>query len=359
MTVDQEQLRQWVIGQLEQKVDKVDSGVVCSDELTLISLTGDAGFRQYYRLSTHPSLLAVMAPQTDGVSESAAHFALLSKVLRQYGVPTPMVYACDEARNYLLLEYFGDFALLDRLSASSADTLYAESLMVLLTLQEIPEGACRAWVKPYSANLLNDEMALFLQWFVTDLLSYRVNAEERECIVSAFSFLTQQALEQPQVLVHRDYHSRNLIYREGLPPGLIDFQDAVYGPVTYDLVSLLRDCYVRWPLEKVHKWALSYGNMAHEMGIVGTVSERQFLQWFDLMGLQRHIKVLGVFARLSLRDGKDHYLKDLPLVIRYVLEVSRQYRETQAFAQWFEQILLPLAHEQVWYTPYAIAGETE
>src|SRR5690606_37772452 len=143
------------------------------------------------------------------------------------------------------------------------------------------------------------------------------------------------ALEQPQVLVHRDFHSRNLIYRPDGPPGVIDFQDAVVGPVTYDLVSLLRDCYIRWPHEQVRRWTLGYAGVAQQAGILQAVSEAQFLRWFDWMGLQRHIKVLGIFARLSLRDHKHGYLNDLPLVIDYTLEVARLYSEGSEFVAWF------------------------
>jgi len=188
-------------------------------------------------------------------------------------------------------------------------------------------------------------------------LKYDLSGEEQQLIDNTFQFLTEQALAQPQVLVHRDYHSRNLMVREGEAPGVIDFQDALWGPVTYDLVSLLRDCYIRWSPEKVQQWVLGYGNMAYELGIIPATSGEQFMQWFDTIGLQRHIKVLGIFARLSLRDGKHSYLDDLPLVMRYTLEVAAEYQETQAFAQWFEDKLLPIIQSQSWYSNHLIAGD--
>jgi aminoglycoside/choline kinase family phosphotransferase len=239
----------------------------------------------------------------------------------------------------------------------NAEILYGEALLVLLRLKQIPHSIVS--VAEYNKSLLLKEMNLFRQWFVGELLAYAPSIEEEKLIAAAFDFLADQALSQPQVLVHRDYHSRNLIYREAKAPGVIDFQDAVWGPITYDLVSLLRDCYIRWPPERVRQWAMGYGNMAYEIGLLPMTSSQQFLQWFDTMGLQRHIKVLGVFARLSLRDGKHGYLNDLPLVIRYVLEIANQYPQTQVFASLFEEKLLPLCVSQAWYNDYASAGDRE
>lgn len=139
------------------------------------------------------------------------------------------------------------------------------------------------------------------------------------------------------------------MYREGESPGIIDFQDAVWGPVTYDLVSLLKDCYICWEPERVRRWAITYGNLAIEMGVISAVKESQWLRWFDLMGLQRHIKVLGIFARLWLRDGKAGYLKDLPLVWHYTMEVAQSYPEMKDFYEWNQQVLLPMVKQQDWY----------
>lgn len=330
--------------------------IQCEQQTVVLTpLSGDAGFRQYFRVNTVPPMLAVMAPKTQGVSESAQYFERLSVALRQHQVCTPAIVACDAEQNYMLIESFGDRSLLDELSSETVDALYSQSLMTLMNIQQVPFDAL---VLPeYDEELLLREMALFPQWFVQDLLGYSLSEGERADIASVFEFLTAQALEQPKVLVHRDYHSRNLMYRQGIPPGVIDFQDAVWGPVTYDLVSLLRDCYVRWSPAQVRKWALGYANMAHQADLIGVVSEEQFMRWFDTMGLQRHIKVLGIFARLYLRDGKARYLDDLPLVIRYVLDVARQHPQTQAFADWFEQQLLPLIQQQSWYRPYESAGE--
>jgi aminoglycoside/choline kinase family phosphotransferase len=351
MTVlDVKQLTQWVTNELEKHASISRDLVV---ELT--PLSGDAGFRQYFHVNTKPTLLAVMAPKTTGISESADYFSSLSSILRHQGVPTPTVLSCDVEQNLLLIECFNGCDLFDSLSLDTVDVLYGEALLVLLRLQQIPRA--RISVEDYDAELLLQEMALFQKWFVGDLLGYSLSSSEKQLISDCFTFLAAQAEEQPRVLVHRDYHSRNLIHREGEAPGVIDFQDAVWGPLTYDLVSLLRDCYIRWTPDQVKRWALGYGNLAYELGLLPMTSTEQFLRWFDTMGLQRHIKVLGVFARLSLRDGKDRYLEDLPLVIRYTLEVSHEYAETKPFAEWFEQHLLPRIQQQPWYEDYSTVGD--
>ena len=349
MSDDHSELLTWVNAQLPTLAVQPHSIA------SFTALAGDAGFRQYYQVDTQPPLLAVMAPQTNGVSESATYFAELSNILRRQGVATPEIMACDEKHNYLLIEHFGTQSLLSVLSKDNVDGLYAQALMMLLNIQQVPRRVVS--VPSYDRTLLCREMALLREWFVTQLLPYTLSVSEHVILDELFEYLASQAVEQPQVLVHRDYHSRNLMYRPQAVPGVIDFQDAVWGPVTYDAVSLLKDCYIRWSPDQVRKWALGYANMAYELGIIPAVSESQFIQWFDLMGLQRHLKVLGIFARLSLRDGKVAYLQDLPLVIRYVLEVSEQYPETQAFAAWFKERLLPLVEQQSWYSPVFTAGD--
>jgi len=316
-------------------------------------LPGDAGFRRYFRLASEPPLLAVFSPPQTEPNEV---FLKLTRHLRHHGVLTPAVAAVDLERGFFLLEDLGHTLLLQELRAEGADGiagiaiaegLYAEVLHCLLRLQQCPvEGLD---LPPYNRDRLRVEMNLFCEWFVPRLLGYQPNAGELRMLDRWFSQLEDSALEQPQVLVHRDFHSRNLIYRADGPPGVIDFQDAVVGPVTYDLVSLLRDCYIRWPQEQVKRWALSYAEVAQQAGVLPQVEESQFLRWFDWMGLQRHIKVLGIFARLSLRDQKHGYLNDLPLVIDYTLEVARRYEEGEEFVAWFEEKLLPLVREQPWW----------
>ena len=336
-------LERWVEEQLQQHPD-----ILCNTSLELVPLAGDAGFRQYYRVNTQPPLMAVAAPKTQGLSECADYFAGLSECLRDNGVPTPQIVACDKEHNFLLIEDFGPQSYLDVLNTETADTLYGQALLVLLRLQQIPRSVVS--VPDYDQELLHKEMSLFDEWFVEKMLGHSLTVDERELLDTTYRFLVQKAVEQPQVLVHRDYHSRNLMYREGEAPGVIDFQDAVWGPITYDVVSLLRDCYIQWSPEQVKRWLMTYGNLAVELGLLDAVNEDCWQQWFDTMGLQRHIKVLGIFARLSLRDNKQRYLDDLPLVWSYTLDVAAQYPETQDFARWCRQTLLPLVQEQSWYS---------
>ena len=182
------------------------------------------------------------------------------------------------------------------------------------------------------------------------------NEHESSMLSRLFSRLIEAALEQPQVVVHRDYHSRNLMLLEDGALGVIDFQDAVVGPMTYDLVSLLKDCYLRLPRDQVISRALDYKQRLETELSMAPVSDDQFMRWFDLIGLQRHIKVLGIFARLSLRDGKQAYLKDLPLVIRYALEAAQGDEVGQAFYKWFVERIEPLLPGQDWYSDWRTAG---
>ncbi len=342
-------LGEWVHQQLQQLHAEAPL-----KNLELAPLAGDAGFRRYYRINTQPPLLAVDAPPE---SENSRQFIELAQYLRPRGIGVPAVAAADCEQGFLLIEDFGDHLLQQELQASpsAATGLYGEALMQLIALQQSPDHG--SLIPRYDRQALGREMSLFGDWFAGELLSYSLSAEEQELVNSTCRLLEDSALEQPQVLVHRDFHSRNLLLRPDGALGVVDFQDAVWGPITYDLVSLLRDCYLRWPAEQVRQWALGYGNMAADAGLLPKIDQDQYLRWFDWMGLQRHLKVLGIFARLALRDGKTHYLSDLPLVIRYVLEAAAPYPELKAFSQWFEQQLLPLAQQQNWYQDYRSAGE--
>ncbi|MCX2778377.1 phosphotransferase [Microbulbifer thermotolerans] len=319
--------------------------------LRLRKLAGDAGFRRYFRAGTEPPLVAVDSPPE---RTNPARFVAIADYLRRYGIHTPMVVAADVERGFMLLEDLGDKQLLGQLNDDSVETLYAEMLSELLCLQQIPPA--ENLLPCYSRELLLMEMRILPEWLANRLLGYSLDTAEEQLLEQTFALLLDSACEQPKVLVHRDYHSRNLMVRDGERPGVLDFQDAVWGPVTYDLASLLRDCYIRWPRERVEHWALTYAATAEAAGVLEPVQPGTFLRWFDWMGLQRHIKVLGLFPRLYLRDGKPGYLPDLPLVIRYTLEVSDRYPELRPFADWFRERLLPLVERQEWYRDYRSAG---
>lgn len=312
-------------------------------KLTLTPLSGDAGFRRYFRVNTREPLLAVYAPPA---TENSRAFIRISEFLRAQNVRSPLVIANDFARGYLLVEDLGVDLLLPHLNQSDVDTCYSHAMMILLRMQQ---SALDHSVFPvYDREKLRAEMQLFPVWFVEKKLGLTLGVSDHELIDSTFRILEDSACEQPQVVVHRDFHSRNLLFAEDGNYGVIDFQDAVIGPLTYDLVSLLKDCYIEWPDVKVESWMTAYANMAIEVGILAPVSLETFRRWFVLMGLQRHIKVLGIFCRLSLRDSKHGYLNDLPLVLRYVRKALAQVPELNEFRNWFEQSLMPVISQQSW-----------
>lgn len=276
-------------------------------------------------------------------------------MIRAQGVHSPAIFAADAAHGFLLVEDMGDNLLFRAANNHNADSLYTNAIDTLLQLHRCADNP--TLIPRYDRALLRRELEIFNEWFVGKLLGHSLTTAEQQQLDRLFNLLEDNSLSQSQGFVHRDYHSRNLILRTDGQLGVIDFQGALWGGITYDLVSLLRDCYLRWPAEKVTQWALYYRQRAIELQQIPTVDEKVFLRWFDLLGLQRHIKVLGIFARLNLRDNKPGYLQDLPLVLRYTLEVAQQYPELQAFADWFAQRLLPLAQQQDWYRDYQTAGD--
>jgi len=334
---DHQNLQQWVERSLPRQF-------LTSAAPQLFPLSGDAGFRRYFRVNCAPSLLAVSAPPEHENNEA---FVRIAALLKYGGVRTPRIYAVDYSQGFLLLEDFGDQLLLPLLSSETADRFYQKAEDTLLVLQGVP--LADSGLAVYDRQRLRDEMRLFPEWFLKQLLGLDITTEDSRLIEQTFEQLVTSALSQPEVIVHRDFHSRNLMLLADGDIGVIDFQDAVRGPLTYDLVSLLRDCYIRWPAEYVSRRARNYYRRVVATGVADTVPDSQFLRWFDLMGLQRHIKVLGIFARLWLRDGKPGYLTDLPLVLHYTLEQLTPYPELHDFKSWFERRVMPLVQIQPWY----------
>lgn len=332
--------------------DYLPVSVALPEPLGLSPLDGDAGFRRYFRLNTRPSMMAVLAPPAQ---ENNPAFVSKALALRANGVHTPRVYAVDYQNGFMLLEDFGDDLYSHHIASSTAGKLYDAAEQSLLSIQQMTPP--KDVFPNYNHSLLQQEMGLFPEWFIHQLLGLELMPEERKLLDDTFELLTLNATEQPQRVVHRDYHCRNLMVLSDGGVGVIDFQDGVIGPITYDLVSLLKDCYVRWPRDWVRKRALSYADKLATAGLLAGVDEKQFIRWFDLMGLQRHIKVLGIFARLWLRDGKPRYLNDLPLVLRYTLEVTAAYPELEAFNQWLHKRILPVLPQQDWYSDWQTAGE--
>jgi len=295
-------------------------------KIEIESASSDASFRRYYRtLVAGKSRIVMDAPPEKENSHPFIHIDLR---LHDCGINVPQIYQQDLKQGFLLIEDLGSTHYLDLLNKENANLLYADAMDTLRVIQTcVPHDD----LPLYDAAKLKEEMDLFLDWFVEKHCQTTLNQQQRQIIARTWQLLIDSAMEQPQCFVHRDYHSRNLMRVDQHNPGIIDFQDAVYGPVTYDLVSLLKDCYIQWPREQVLLWADNHREQLLFSGIP-LEDEDQFIKWFDLMGLQRHIKVLGIFCRLNYRDNKAGYLKDLPLTWHYVKEVCALYDELSPFA---------------------------
>ncbi len=300
----------------------------------IVPTSGDASFRRYFRVfSTDRSLIAMDAPPA---REDVRPFVQVARLLELAGVNVPRVHAVDERRGFVLLSDLGTLCYRDELDADSVDRLYRDAIEALVTFQQaVDTGSCGR--PPYGEELLRRELGLFKEWFLERLSGVQLEPADDALIEATAATLIQSALEQPRVFVHRDYHSRNLMVCLEGNPGILDFQDAVIGPITYDLVSLLRDCYVSWPESRVDRWVDCYLETARQRGLAMTCGASQFRRWFDLMGMQRHLKAVGIFARLSLRDGKNGYLADIPRTLAYVTEVSGRYPELAGFAAFLER----------------------
>lgn len=265
--------------------------------------------------------------------EDCHPFVLITDLIRGVEVNAPDIIALDLKQGFLLLEDLGNKPYLQYLNDSTAETLYTDAIDALIKMQTI-DGLLPA----YNQELLQTEMDLFETWYLNRHLGVQLNAAQKTSLDSIFTLLIDNALEQPQVFVHRDYHSRNLMITDANNPGVIDYQDAVIGPISYDLVSLFKDCYIEWPGEKVEHWLDLYlARLAPERFI----EKKTLIRWFDLMGVQRHLKVLGIFARLNYRDGKPQYLDDLPLTLKYILDSCETYDELHPLKQLLEETTQP------------------
>ena len=324
-----EEIRAWLTGTLHWPRD-----------VRLEPASADASFRRYFRAwrADGSTRIVMDAPPAH---EDTAPYLKVTRLLAACGVHVPTVEAADAARGYLLLEDLGTTPLLGPLQAGAdADALYGDALAALARIQ-LRGGEGARDLAPYDAAVLEREMRLLPEWYLARHLGLEPRAEDRDVFASAEAFLVREALAQPVVLVHRDYHSRNLMVTSQRSPGIIDFQDALAGPVGYDLASLLEDCYIAWPRERVVGWLAAYrARLLAEGGPAGSGND-EFLRWFDLIGLQRHIKVLGIFARLCHRDGKHGYLNDLPLTLRYVLDAAARFPELAHFHAWAVRRLAP------------------
>ena len=311
--------------------------VLGREDFSLAPASADASFRRYFRVRAAACSWVLMdAPPGQ---EDCTQFVEIAALLRAASVRVPTVHAADLSLGLLLLDDLGNELFLAHLSPDGADALYDDALRTLVRMQR---GVDAAALPAYDHELLWREMTLFPDWLLARHLGHAVDPADRLLLDETFEFLADAALAQPQVFVHRDYHSRNLMRLPEGNPGVLDFQDAVRGPITYDLVSLLRDAYVEWPERRVYGWVERFGRMARDVGLP-VAEPAALVREFDLMGVQRHLKVAGIFARLFHRDGKHGYLADIPLVIDYLLGVASRYEELEPLVQLCERLGLKAA----------------
>ncbi len=294
--------------------------------------SADASFRQYFRVLNRKQKRHYIVMDAPPDKEDCHPFIHVTELLRGVGVNAPEIFARDVSQGFLLLADLGNRPYLDELNQESAGALYSDAIDALIKMQTI-----EAILPAYDKTLLQNEMALFETWYLKRHLNISLTPLQKEQLASVFALLISNAEEQPQVFVHRDYHSRNLMITDNNNPGVIDYQDAVNGPITYDLVSLFKDCYIEWPREKVEQWLAIY---LSRLSITYSITTETLIRWFDLMGVQRHLKVLGIFARLNYRDGKAQYLDDLPLTLKYVVETCERYPELAPLKQLLDETVL-------------------
>ncbi len=290
-------------------------------EFTLAPLAGDASFRRYFRLQYNGLSRIVMdAPPTKETLEPFIHVA---RTLQQAQVLVPEILGINLQEGFLLLSDLGDQLLLNKLHHDTVDQYYRQAMQALLKIQTCPIDDPQ--LPSFDQNFMLKEMSLCLEWFFNAYLKLTLTPEETDLLEYSMEWIAAEVSQQPLTFIHRDYHSRNLmVIAPGADLGVIDFQDAMKGPITYDLVSLLKDCYISWPRSKTLGWVEHF---YQQNALAQQYSLTQFIRAFDLCGIQRHLKILGVFCRLHLRDNKPGYLKDLPLTLKYVLECAEIYPE--------------------------------
>lgn len=309
-------------------------------------MSGDAGFRCYYRFSLQgKSFIAVDAPID--MSDNPA-FVHLQKLLNQQGILVPEIIAVDLSLGFFCLSDFGNTLLSDTLTLENMSSVYQQAINILPKLH-LGLSSTDKSITHYDQAFVTRELDIFTEWLIEKHLSISLSESEHAQLKYCFNQLTENMLQQPQVLVHRDYHSRNIMVVEKDELGIIDFQDAVIGPITYDIVSLLRDCYVKWPQEKVAELLQYYIKLMSSqphLANITTITKAQWQRWFDLTGMQRHLKASGIFARLHHRDGKSGYLNDIPLTLSYLADMSEQYDEFQFLYQLLTKKILPAMEEK-------------
>ena len=306
----------------------------------LNTVSADASFRRYFRYQDkHSCYILVDAPPK---TEKNQEFIAFATEYANAGLDVPRVLWSDIEQGFLCLTDLGNQTLLPLLRDNS-EKWYPKAVELLPLISKVGNITEQSY---YNTAFFEQELALFNQWFCNDLLNIEIPIEQEEPLKVCFEVLIESALSQPQVSVHRDFHSRNIMVRDNVSLSVIDFQDTVTGPLTYDAASLLKDCYFKLPIndcEELLKQSYQQFVISHSI----TYSYQQYKKWFDFMGLQRHLKVCGIFSRLHFRDNKSHYLNDLSLVVEYIVETVNEYEELQPLKVLFEKTILPILPDRI------------
>lgn len=311
------------------------------DEYQLAAITGDASFRRYFRVNTSDQSYIVMDSDPDKLDNTP--YIELNKVFSQHGFKLPKILQADEKQGFFLLSDLGNTHLADLLGDEDRTLHYKHLIKLSAQWAQIPPAQ---YMKVFDGEFLQFELSIFRDWLVDNFIGEQLSADEQKMWQQACELLINNALEQPIVTVHRDFHSRNIM-RTGQQWAIIDYQDAVQGPVCYDLVSLLRDCYFKLPEQELD-YLLHYAyDEFSEQQLLQDTSFAMFKRWFDLTGVQRHLKAAGIFCRLKLRDGKSGYLNNVLPTLTYISNVSKEYPELTALGQWIEQIIIPLTKQRL------------
>ena len=310
---------------------------LAGQDFSLAPASADASFRRYFRVTLPATtLIAMDAPPPQ---EDCRPFVHVATLMAQAGLHVPTVVAADLDAGFLLLSDLGNTTYLAALNAGNADRLFGDAIDALVRWQLASrEGV----LPPYDESLLRREMDLFPEWYVGRHLGLSLSAAQRESLHSMFTLITAGNLAQPRVFVHRDYMPRNLMV--GDPnPGILDFQDAVHGPISYDVASLFKDAFISWEEGQVLDWTVRYWEKARKAGLPVRPDFGEFYRDFEWMGLQRHLKVLGIFARICHRDGKPHYVKDTPRFLGYARAVAQRYGALSPLLRLLDEIAEPAA----------------
>jgi hypothetical protein len=347
--VSEQALSAWVASQLS----------IGEGDVSLQLVSGDASPRNYYRINAPggEGLVAVYSPE----SENNHGFLQVRELFEKNDVRVPELKAADEGQGFWIVEDLGDDLLFSGLSVDTVDDLYTKSLGLMAQIASIDTATCD--LPHYDEDLLREELDRCVEWFFEGLLGLEMDAIANAYWDGLASVLIENAIAQPQVVVHRDFHCRNVMRLADGDVATIDFQDAVIGPLTYDPVSLLKDCYIGWTRNRQIEHLDTYRQVLMADGVIGTTTNETLTLWYDLMGLQRHLKVLGQFSRLHLRDGRSEYLNDLPMTLTYVRDIMTRYggviHEVGAFDVWVETTVMPAAQSQDWFQRMRLPKKVE